>query len=189
MFPVRRPFPAQTMFPVNRMQLCKLCSWSDPAPPCCPSQLVYWWAQVCLFSYGQTGAGKTHTMQGTKSGEGRGIIPRAILKVLALAVCAHRAHLKILTPAVCAHIKWQCNGSAHAKNCAAFAKISLHVVNRCQWPLASADADIHKCVTDVSVYHLNQVCTNAQEYNLSRLLQHHEAMLKLPARMCMTAHA
>ncbi|DBA96427.1 TPA: Nucleolar protein 58, variant 2 [Trebouxia sp. C0004] len=41
--------------------------------------------KVCLFSYGQTGAGKTHTMQGTKSGEGRGIIPRAILKILEAA--------------------------------------------------------------------------------------------------------
>ncbi len=60
-----------------------------------------------MFSYGQTGAGKTHTMQGTKSGEGRGIIPRAILKVLTLAVCAHRANLEVLTLAVCAHIKWQ----------------------------------------------------------------------------------
>ena len=38
-------------------------------------------AQVCLFSYGQTGAGKTHTMQGSKAGQDRGIIPRAILKV------------------------------------------------------------------------------------------------------------
>ena len=37
--------------------------------------------QVCLFSYGQTGAGKTHTMQGSRAGDGRGIIPRAILKV------------------------------------------------------------------------------------------------------------
>jgi len=70
---------------------------------------------VCLFSYGQTGAGKTHTMQGTKSGEGRGIIPRAILKVLTLAACAH--------------IKHQCNGNAHAKYCAACAKTSLHVVS------------------------------------------------------------
>ena len=42
--------------------------------------------QVCLFSYGQTGAGKTHTMQGSKSGDGRGIIPRAILKVSPLAM-------------------------------------------------------------------------------------------------------
>ena len=37
--------------------------------------------QVCLFSYGQTGAGKTHTMQGSKGPDGQGIIPRAILKV------------------------------------------------------------------------------------------------------------
>lgn len=35
---------------------------------------------VCLFSYGQTGAGKTHTMQGSGSGPGRGIIPRAVEK-------------------------------------------------------------------------------------------------------------
>lgn len=37
--------------------------------------------KVCLFSYGQTGAGKTHTMQGSRSFEGQGIIPRAISKV------------------------------------------------------------------------------------------------------------
>ncbi len=37
--------------------------------------------KVCLFSYGQTGAGKTHTMQGSRSFEGQGIIPRSIAKV------------------------------------------------------------------------------------------------------------
>jgi Microtubule binding/Kinesin motor domain len=37
--------------------------------------------QVCIFSYGQTGAGKTHTMQGSRSGPNQGIIPRAILLV------------------------------------------------------------------------------------------------------------
>ncbi|KAL0583158.1 hypothetical protein ABG067_006925 [Albugo candida] len=37
---------------------------------------------VCLFSYGQTGSGKTHTMQGSGTGQMRGIIPRAIEKVL-----------------------------------------------------------------------------------------------------------
>lgn len=37
--------------------------------------------KVCLFSYGQTGAGKTHTMQGSRSHQGQGIIPRAISKV------------------------------------------------------------------------------------------------------------
>ena len=37
-------------------------------------------AQVCLFSYGQTGAGKTHTMQGG-SGAQQGIIPRSVHKV------------------------------------------------------------------------------------------------------------
>lgn len=37
--------------------------------------------QVCLFSYGQTGAGKTHTMQGGRTLEAQGIIPRAVAKV------------------------------------------------------------------------------------------------------------
>jgi kinesin family protein C1 len=38
--------------------------------------------KVCLFSYGQTGAGKTHTMLGCGTGEQRGVIPRAVEKVL-----------------------------------------------------------------------------------------------------------
>lgn len=38
--------------------------------------------KVCLFSYGQTGAGKTHTMQGGSGPQSRGIIPRAIDKIL-----------------------------------------------------------------------------------------------------------
>ena len=38
--------------------------------------------KVCLFSYGQTGSGKTHTMLGAGDGEDRGIIPRAVEKVL-----------------------------------------------------------------------------------------------------------
>eukprot|EP00945_MAST-04E_sp_MAST-4E-sp1_P008090 g8090.t1 len=38
--------------------------------------------QVCIFSYGQTGSGKTHTMQGGH-GEMRGLIPRAVEKILA----------------------------------------------------------------------------------------------------------
>ena len=36
---------------------------------------------VCLFSYGQTGSVKTHTMQGSGVGQMRGMIPRAIGKV------------------------------------------------------------------------------------------------------------
>jgi kinesin family protein C1 len=36
---------------------------------------------VCLFSYGQTGSGKTPTMQGSGTGQMRGIIPRAIQQV------------------------------------------------------------------------------------------------------------
>jgi len=37
---------------------------------------------VCLFSYGQTGSGKTHTMQGCGNDAMRGIIPRAVEKIL-----------------------------------------------------------------------------------------------------------
>jgi kinesin family member C1 len=41
---------------------------------------------VCLFSYGQTGSGKTHTMNGETTCEHqRGIIPRAVTKILASA--------------------------------------------------------------------------------------------------------
>jgi kinesin family protein C1 len=39
--------------------------------------------KVCLFSYGQTGAGKTHTMQGGRGPGEEGIIPRAVSKILA----------------------------------------------------------------------------------------------------------
>ena len=38
--------------------------------------------KVCLFSYGQTGSGKTHTMLGDGSGDARGIIPRAVAKIV-----------------------------------------------------------------------------------------------------------
>ncbi|CAG9466804.1 unnamed protein product [Pedinophyceae sp. YPF-701] len=39
--------------------------------------------KVCLFSYGQTGAGKTHTMLGVpESPSAKGIIPRAVEKIL-----------------------------------------------------------------------------------------------------------
>ncbi|KNC52927.1 kinesin-2 [Thecamonas trahens ATCC 50062] len=37
---------------------------------------------VNLFAYGQTGSGKTHTMQGEVTGDGRGIIPRAIAHIM-----------------------------------------------------------------------------------------------------------
>ncbi|KAK8767841.1 hypothetical protein V5799_005378 [Amblyomma americanum] len=36
---------------------------------------------VCIFAYGQTGAGKTHSMEGDEEGEHRGIIPRALHQV------------------------------------------------------------------------------------------------------------
>ncbi|XP_077485537.1 kinesin-like protein KIFC1 [Amblyomma americanum] len=36
---------------------------------------------VCIFAYGQTGAGKTHTMEGDEDDELRGIIPRALHQV------------------------------------------------------------------------------------------------------------
>ena len=41
---------------------------------------------VCVFSYGQTGAGKTHTMTGASAdADGAGIIPRSIAKILEAA--------------------------------------------------------------------------------------------------------
>lgn len=36
---------------------------------------------VCLFSYGQTGAGKTFTMTGGPTPEQQGIMPRAVQQV------------------------------------------------------------------------------------------------------------
>ena len=53
--------------------------------------------KVCLFSYGQTGSGKTHTMQGCGNGAMRGIIPRAVEKILsqARALNQHRWNFKI----------------------------------------------------------------------------------------------
>lgn len=35
---------------------------------------------MCLFSYGQSGAGKTHTMQGGRAPDAQGIIPRSVFK-------------------------------------------------------------------------------------------------------------
>ncbi len=47
---------------------------------------------VCIFSYGQTGAGKTHTMQGAESPASRGIIPRSVEKVCnSAATCDYGA--------------------------------------------------------------------------------------------------
>ena len=37
---------------------------------------------VCLFSYGQTGAGKTYTMQGAPGPASAGVIPRAVELIL-----------------------------------------------------------------------------------------------------------
>ena len=37
---------------------------------------------VCIFSYGQTASGKTHTMLGSGEGQMRGIIPRAVEQIL-----------------------------------------------------------------------------------------------------------
>jgi hypothetical protein len=59
--------------------------------------------QVCLFSYGQTGAGKTHTMQGNASTEGRGITPRALEQVCQPEVSlrtdnAHYCTIRSLAP-------------------------------------------------------------------------------------------
>jgi kinesin family protein C1 len=49
---------------------------------------------VCLFSYGQTGSGKTHTMQGSGNGAMRGIIPRAVEKILTEAKAMHNQKWK-----------------------------------------------------------------------------------------------
>ena len=46
--------------------------------PCRPARRAH--AQVCLFSYGQSGAGKTHTMQGGRAPDAQGIIPRSVYK-------------------------------------------------------------------------------------------------------------
>ena len=62
--------------------LCKLLPQLKP----CTHAPVCMVEQVCLFSYGQTGAGKTHTMQGSASAEGRGITPRALEQVCPLTV-------------------------------------------------------------------------------------------------------
>lgn len=58
-------------------------------------------AQVCLFSYGQTGAGKTHTMQGTRARDGRGITPRALEQARAFAAIKPAAALSRRLPAWC----------------------------------------------------------------------------------------
>jgi len=44
-------------------------------------------AQVCLFSYGQSGAGKTHTMQGGRAPDAQGIIPRSVFKARPALPC------------------------------------------------------------------------------------------------------
>jgi hypothetical protein len=54
-------------------------------------------AQVCLFSYGQTGAGKTHTMQGG-SGTQQGIIPRSVHKVRSVLFQSNNANATAQTP-------------------------------------------------------------------------------------------
>ena len=41
--------------------------------------------KVCLFAYGQTGAGKTHTMIGTEADGQEGVIPRAVRQVFSTA--------------------------------------------------------------------------------------------------------
>jgi kinesin family protein C1 len=44
--------------------------------------------KVCLFAYGQTGAGKTHTMIGRPGEETEGVIPRAVRQVFSTAAAA-----------------------------------------------------------------------------------------------------
>jgi hypothetical protein len=42
---------------------------------------------VCLFSYGQTGAGKTYTMSGGNTPEQQGLMPRAVNQVRTHWLC------------------------------------------------------------------------------------------------------
>lgn len=37
-----------------------------------------------IFAYGQTGCGKTHTMMGTATEEGKGIIPRTFNQIMTI---------------------------------------------------------------------------------------------------------
>lgn len=52
---------------------------------------------MCVFAYGQTGAGKTHTMMGSKGCEG--VIPRTVQRLFSLA--QERADLMVYKFKVC----------------------------------------------------------------------------------------
>jgi hypothetical protein len=54
---------------------------------------------ACIIAYGQTGTGKTHTMDGEGSGRERGIIPRAIEDIYAHIENDSAAHSKFLVRA------------------------------------------------------------------------------------------
>jgi hypothetical protein len=47
-----------------------------------------------IFAYGQTGCGKTHTMMGSSSEEGKGIIPRTFSQIITITKSdASKTHL------------------------------------------------------------------------------------------------
>jgi kinesin family protein 3/17 len=52
-----------------------------------------------IIAYGQTGAGKTHTMAGTGAGEGRGVIPRAVEDVFTAIAAASGERARFLVRA------------------------------------------------------------------------------------------
>lgn len=54
---------------------------------------------AAIIAYGQTGTGKTYTMEGDRRGPGRGIIPRAIEDVFATIAAEVSPHSKFLVRA------------------------------------------------------------------------------------------
>ncbi len=54
---------------------------------------------AAIIAYGQTGTGKTYTMEGDRRGPGRGIIPRAIEDVFATIAAEMSPHSKFLVRA------------------------------------------------------------------------------------------
>ena len=63
---------------------------------------------VCLFSYGQTGAGKTYTMQGAPTPQHRGIIPRSVEKARPLACLVDCCCCAPPSAATCRSPRWGC---------------------------------------------------------------------------------
>jgi hypothetical protein len=50
---------------------------------------------ACILAYGATGAGKTHTMIGSEGGQNRGLIPRALERLLSAEASAPRIGIQV----------------------------------------------------------------------------------------------